>query len=256
MPAPAAGPDVGAAFAELARGLADGDSGPYLNAVCRHCVGLAGADSAAIVYAGTGGAMADVVASDDRARALAHASVDAASADERASPWHECARTGNLISVADLRARERRWPWLTDMAASEGLIAATFIPVGQHPAAKGALALLSGSEPDVEQVLVALSLADAAAAGLAVASVLRQQQTAIIQLQSALRSRIMIEQAKGVLAERWQMLPDDAFEALRRHARATQSALADVAAAVVTGTAQPDRPDPGPGNQVSGQNQA
>ena len=132
-----------------------------------------------------------------------------------------------------------------------GLTAATFIPVGQPPNAKGALALLSSAEPDVAQILVALSLADAAAAGLAISAVLRQQQAAIAQLQSALRSRIMIEQAKGVLAERWQMAPDDAFDALRRHARASQRALADLAAAVVAGTAQLARPEPGSGGSVS-----
>jgi ANTAR domain len=248
MSAPAAGPDVGAAFAELAQALAsDCDVEPYLTAVCRHCVRLAGADSAAIVYAtGAGGAMTGLAASDERARALAAASIDA-----EASPWRECARTGQLISVADLRTREQRWPWLTAMVVAVGLIAATFIPVGQQPSARGALALLGGAEPDVAQILVALSLADAAAAGLAIGTVLRQQQTAIAQLQSALRSRIMIEQAKGVLAERWQMPPDDAFAALRRHARASQRGLVDLATAVVAGTAQLARPEPGSGGSVS-----
>jgi GAF domain-containing protein len=244
MSVPAPGPDVGAAFAELAQTLAsDGDVEPYLTAVCRHCVRLAGADSAAIVYAtGSGRAMTGLAASDERARALAEASIDA-----EASPWRECARTGQLISVADLRTREERWPWLTAMVAAVGLTAGTFIPVGQQPGARGALGLLGGAEPDVAQILVALSLADAAAAGLSISTVLRQQQTAIAQLQSALSSRIMIEQAKGVLAERWQMPPDDAFDALRRHARASQRALVDIATAVVAGTAQLARPEQGSG---------
>jgi ANTAR domain len=258
MPARAPGPDVGAAFAELAKGLAeDGDPGPYLTAVCRHCVRLAGADSAAIVYAtGTDGAMAEIVASDERARELAEASVTQASvaaasaAGEEASPWRDCADAGQLISVADLRTRDQRWPRFSDMAAAADFTAATFIPVGQ-PVARAALALMGSAEPDVEQILVALSLADAAAAGLTIAAVLRQQQTAIAQLQSALSSRIVIEQAKGMLAERWQIPPDRAFDALRRHARASQRGLADLAAAVVAGTAQPARPDPGPSDSVS-----
>jgi len=246
MSAPAPGPDVAAAFAELARVLAgDSDVGPYLTAVCRHCVRLAGAESAATVYAADpGGSLTALAASDDRSRSLAEA---AAGAD--ASPWLECARSGQLISIADLRTREQRWPWFTAMAGQAGFTAVTLLPVGPQPEARGALALLGGTEPDVDQVLIALSLADAAAAGLAICAVARDQQTAIAQLQAALSSRIVIEQAKGVLAERWRVAPDEAFDTLRRHARTGQRSLADLARSVVDGSAQ--LPRPGPANSGS-----
>jgi AmiR/NasT family two-component response regulator len=97
----------------------------------------------------------------------------------------------------------------------------------------------------VAQILIAWSLADVAAAGLSTCAVIRQQRTAIRQLQAALSSRILIEQAKGVLSERWRVAPDEAFDVLRRHARASHQSLAGLADAVVTGTAELSRPGPG-----------
>src|SRR5262245_40181051 len=98
MPASAGGPDVAAAFDELAETLAsDLDVEKYLTAVCRHCVRLAGADSAAMVYAvGPGGNLSDVVASDDRGQVLANAAVSAEDC-----PWRESARSGQLFTIAD-----------------------------------------------------------------------------------------------------------------------------------------------------------
>ncbi len=242
MSAPAPRADVAAAFAELAHALAtDSAAEPYLTAVCGHCVRLAGAQSAAIVYAaGSAGALTALAASDERGQVIARAALGA-----DASPWLECARSGQLITIADLPMRERRWPWFSAMAAEAGFTAVTLVPVGPLPGATGALALLGGEEPDVTQIMVALSLADVAAAGLSIGAVMRQQQAAIVQLQAALSSRILIEQAKGVLAERWQVAPDDAFDVLRRHARASHQALADLASAVLAGTAQLSRPGSG-----------
>jgi hypothetical protein len=248
MSAPLPGPDVAAAFAQLARTLAgDSDVGLYLTAVCRHCVRLAGAESAAIVYAADpGGPLTALAASEDRSRSLAQAAVGAGT-----SPWLECARSGQLISIADLETREQRWPWFTAMAGQAGFTAVTLVPVGPQPEAQGALALLGRAEPDVDQVLIALSLADAAAAGLSICAIARHQQTAIAQLQAALSSRIVIEQAKGVLAERWRVAPDDAFDTLRRHARAGHRTLADLAQSVVDGSARLPGPAPADSDSVS-----
>src|SRR5450432_771432 len=63
-----------------------------------------------------------------------------------------------------------------------------------------------------------------------------QQEIAAGQLQVALNSRVMIEQAKGILAERLQTTPDEAFVALRRHARSHNHALTQLAADVIGGT--------------------
>ncbi len=161
-----------------------------------------------------------------------------------ACPWRETVRSGQLVTIADLSVQARRWPLFTSMAVRAGFTTVTLVPVGPQVGRVGALALLGRTEPDVAGILLALALADAAAAGLALSAELRQKETAISQLQSALASRIVIEQAKGILAERWRVTPDEAFSALRRQARTNQQALADLARAIISGTADLARPDP------------
>jgi AmiR/NasT family two-component response regulator len=65
-----------------------------------------------------------------------------------------------------------------------------------------------------------------------------EQGMLIEQLQSALTSRVIIEQAKGMLAERTGLSTEQAFAALRRHARAGNHRLSDLARAVIDGTAE------------------
>ena len=241
MPALAGGPDVAAAFAELAETLADElDIEKYLAVLCRHCVRLVGAESAAIVYAaGHRADLSGVAASDHRGRDLAHGSLSEAN-----GPWREAVRSGQLITVADLPGQRRRWPLFTAMAVRAGFTTITLVPFGPQAGRAGALALLGRTEPDVPGIRLAQALADAAAAGLALSAELRRQETAITQLQSALASRVVIEQAKGILAERWKVTPDEAFSSLRRQARTNQQALAHFARAIITGTADLARPDP------------
>jgi len=120
------------------------------------------------------------------------------------------------------------------------------VPLNPQAGVSGALALLGGATPDASGILLALALADAAGAGIALTDELRRQEASISQLQTALTSRIVIEQAKGVLAERWKVTPDEAFRTLRRYARDTQSRLPDLAASVVNGTIEiaPDKARP------------
>lgn len=246
MPASPASPDVAAAFAELAETLAsDLDIDAYLTAVCCHSVRLIAAESAAILYSvGPDDESVQVAASDERARRLALGE-QGGSGDpsSRECPWTDCKRTGQLITIADLRRKRDRWPWFTKMAVNSGFTTVTLIPVSSQDGIVGALALLGGAAPDVAGILLALSLADAAGAGLALSQEYRRQQTAITQLQSALTSRIVIEQAKGILAERWHVTPDEAFDQLRRHARASHQLLLDLARAVIDGTAELARPE-------------
>ena len=247
MPAPAAGPDVAAAFAELAETLAsDLNIDTYLAAVCRLCVRLVEADSAAILYAaGDDGDSVSAAASDERSRMLA---LGAPGTREGVrppdGPWTDCRQTGQLITIADLRAKLDRWPWFAKTALQAGYTTVTLVPVSSPDGIVGALALLGGTTPDVAGILLALSLADAAGAGMAVSREHRRQEAAITQLQSALTSRVVIEQAKGILAERWKVAPDEAFCHLRRHARSSQRGLPEVARSVIAGTCDLARPDP------------
>jgi len=79
-------------------------------------------------------------------------------------------------------------------------------------------------------------MVDVATIGLIQERSLRHHETLTDQLQTALNSRIIVEQAKGVLAERRGINPSEAFALLRNHARNHRQRLTELAAAVVDGS--------------------
>src|SRR5207244_2028393 len=102
---------------------------------------------------------------------------------------------------------------------------------------------------DEADLIAARAMADVATIGILQQRALQEARVLAEQLQSALNSRVVIEQAKGVLAERAQVNLDDAFGMLRGYARNHNSRLRDVAEAVITGTVvieRPRRPRRGP----------
>jgi hypothetical protein len=102
--------------------------------------------------------------------------------------------------------------------------------------------------PELDSVVAraARALVDVATIGILQERAVRQQELVAAQLQAALHSRVMIEQAKGVLAERHHMIPDEAFLILRRYARNHNRPLTALAGDVIQGTA-----DIGPGSQAT-----
>jgi AmiR/NasT family two-component response regulator len=89
---------------------------------------------------------------------------------------------------------------------------------------------------DTLDTQVAQALADVATIGILQHRAQRQSDAVVTQLQTALDSRVLIEQAKGVMAERLGLSMDEAFSTLRGHARANHRHLSELARAVVTGT--------------------
>jgi AmiR/NasT family two-component response regulator len=102
----------------------------------------------------------------------------------------------------------------------------------------GALNLFSvAAEPVHPDVLeLGQALANAATIGILHQRAVQRRDVVTIQLQGALNGRILIEQAKGFLAERRNISVEDAFLLLREHARAGDGKLLDVARAVIDGT--------------------
>jgi AmiR/NasT family two-component response regulator len=113
----------------------------------------------------------------------------------------------------------------------------------------GALALLSTSTTDLgpEDLAVAQALADVATISVLQHRALQDAHVLADQLTQALSSRVVIEQAKGLLCERLQTTMDDAFNRLRRHARATNQVLSEVARKVTTSELDPDELTERPG---------
>jgi ANTAR domain-containing protein len=90
------------------------------------------------------------------------------------------------------------------------------------------------------ELSIARALADVATIGILQERAIRRRDVVAEQLQLALNCRVIIEQAKGVLAERGELEMERAFELLRGHARSTQQRLSDVAVGVVNGTIAAD----------------
>src|SRR5204863_6051016 len=134
-------------------------------------------------------------------------------------------------------AVQLRWPRFTEQARRRGFNAVLALPMRLREDIIGALNLFSIStalEPADTQI--AQALADVATIGILEHRAHRQADTVVAQLQTALTSRVLIEQAKGILAERLTITMDAAFTTLRGHARAHHRHLSELAKAVVTGT--------------------
>jgi hypothetical protein len=120
------------------------------------------------------------------------------------------------------------------------------VPTGAYRLA-GAVNLF-GSAPGAlsgHELRVGQALADVATIGILQERAVHRQEVLAEQLQAALNSRVIIEQAKGMLAERGQIDLAQAFALLRAHARSRQQRLSDLARDVVNGDTIPDLlPDP------------
>ncbi|MCT2586350.1 ANTAR domain-containing protein [Actinophytocola sp. S1-96] len=157
-------------------------------------------------------------------------------------PGHECYRSGEQVHSTDLVAAAR-WPEFSARAVAAGFLSVHALPLRSRGEALGGLLLLRSERGmlDKASLRVAQALADVTATGLVQARSLRRQADLAAQLQHALTSRVVIEQAKGVVAERLRVGVDAAFNALRRHARSTNTRMTDLAMAVVNGDFEIDR---------------
>ena len=133
---------------------------------------------------------------------------------------------------ADLRAAEGRWPEFTDRALLAGFRSVHAFPMRVRREVIGALNVFGtkvGGELDEADVQIVQALTDVAAIGLLQERTVRRGELLTEQLQSALNSRIVIEQAKGAIAQRLGISVDDAFTALGEYARRRHRKLTDAA---------------------------
>lgn len=150
-------------------------------------------------------------------------------------PCVEAYRSGTSVVVTDLAAHPGRWPALAAAAAEAGLVAVAGIPMHLNGSHLGALNLYHDERRDWtdDDLEIAELLAHMGTAYVANAARLDQALHTAEQLQDALDSRIVIEQAKGILAGERSISVDEAFAILRSHARSNNVSLRAVADAVV-----------------------
>jgi hypothetical protein len=221
-------------FVELADTLIDDfDVIEFLHVLTRRCVELLDMSAAGLMLADGTDELRVMASSTERARLLELFELQNAE-----GPCLECYRTGAAVAVPDLDREERRWPRFAREARSAGFRGVQAIPMRLRRTTIGALNLFSSDVglPSPNDVLIAQALADVATIGILQERTVREAQTTTGQLQTALDSRIAIEQAKGVIAERGQVDVDEAFRALRAYARRSRHRLSDLARAVVHGS--------------------
>ncbi|MDX1890146.1 GAF and ANTAR domain-containing protein [Mycolicibacterium sp. 050158] len=152
-------------------------------------------------------------------------------------PCLDAYRTGSAVLVDDLDSRAAQWPAFSQRAAEYGYRAVSALPLRLRTERVGALNLFlaeKGSLADSD-LAVGQALADVATIGILHQRILSRSEVVNQQLQTALNTRLIIEQAKGVLSERGNLDMDRAFNLLRAHARRTNRRLAELARSVVDG---------------------
>ncbi len=150
-------------------------------------------------------------------------------------PCMEAFRQGRIVVVDDLERHAQDWPAYVATAARLGMTTVVGLPLQLSGNLVGAVNLYSAGHRDwpEEDLEAAQVLADMVTSYLVNGSKLRQQEQLAEQLQQALDSRTVIEQAKGVVAESRHIGVDEAFELIRRHARTHHVTVRAVSEAIV-----------------------
>ena len=155
--------------------------------------------------------------------------------DAGVGPCLECFATGEALSVADIALSGDAWPVFRAAALAQGFAAVHATPLRLRGTVIGTMNLFGSSIGALTRrdADVAQALADVATIGIVQERLIRQSHVVAEQLQRALDTRILVEQAKGVLAQAGGLGVDEAFRALRAYARDHNLVLRTVAEGVV-----------------------
>jgi transcriptional regulator with GAF, ATPase, and Fis domain len=213
--------------------VADFDVIDFLHVLTDRSVQLLDVSAAGLLLADPRGELRVVAASSEAARVL-----ELFQLQNDQGPCLDCFRSGQPVAAADLRAEAQRWPRFAGAAQEAGFASVQALPMRLRDQIIGALNLFR-AEPgmfDPANVRIGQALADVATISLLHERGARQSDTLNEQLQTALNSRVIIEQAKGKLAERLGLDMAQAFALLRDYARDRNRRLADVAQAFIDGS--------------------
>lgn len=230
---------VSSAFVALADTLvADYDVIDLLDQLVGHCVTLLAADAAGLLLGDARNELRPVATSSEDAQTMEILQMQA---DE--GPCLEAFQTVEQVRVPDLSEVSHRWPRFVAAVQRSGAFASVHaIPLRLRGRPIGALNLFHhapGALPEADLAL-AQALADVATIGILSERAIQRGEVVNAQLQTALTSRVIVEQAKGVISQRLGVGMDVAFDRLRRHSRSANQRLADVARRVVDGEMDPE----------------
>ena len=225
---------LSATFVELTDTMvADFDVIDFLHVLTDRSVQLLDVSAAGLLLADPRGPLRVVAASSETVRLL-----ELFQLQNDQGPCLDCFKAGQPVAAADLAAEARRWPRFAPAARRAGFAAVQALPMRLRDQVIGALNLFRAAPGpfDPADVRVGQALADVATISLLHERGMRRSDALNEQLQTALTSRVIIEQAKGKLAERLDLDMDQAFSLLRDSARSRNRRLSDLAQAFIDGT--------------------
>jgi GAF domain-containing protein len=231
-------------FVELADTLTEEfDVVDFLQTLTERCVELVDTDAAGLMLDDQRGNLTVVAYTDESARLL-----ELFELQREEGPCLDCFATGRVIANIDLTTAGERWPVFSEAARGLGFTTCHALPLRLRRQVIGALNLFgTGREPlSDDHLAVAQGLADIATIGLLNERAVRDQVILSEQLQTALHSRILIEQAKGVLSARAGTTVAEAFRLMRTYARRAGTPLTAVAEGIVRGSIDVGRLQPSP----------
>lgn len=220
-------------FVELADTMVDDfDVVEFLHRLAERCVELLDCAEAGLLLVDAAGRLRVMASSSERSEAL-----EVLEAQNDEGPCFECFRIGRPVSSKDLTAEAERWPTFAPLALEKGFLSVQAIPMRVRGETIGALNLFRDERGRLDEFDLPLGqgMADIAAVALLQERIVRESRGVVQELQGALTSRVVIEQAKGVLAERTGIGVDEAFARMRAHARGHNVRLSDLAYAVIDG---------------------
>lgn len=219
------------AIATLAEALtSEYDLVEFLHTLLRECLSMLDVQAAGLLLVSARGDL-ELVASTSESVAF----VEVMQLNAGDGPCISCVRTGAVLSIPDVEVAGGDWTAFREASRQQGYRSAHAVPLRIRSQVIGSLGLFrerSGALQDAD-ARAASTLANIASIGILHERVLRESAVVTEQLQRALDSRVLVEQAKGVLAAQWDLDVEQAFRLLRDHARSNRLTIQVVARGVV-----------------------
>jgi GAF domain-containing protein len=226
---------LNAAFVAVADTLtADYDVVDLLHTLVTECTDILDAQAGGLLLSDQPGGRLQLLASTSEDAEL----VELMQLSAGQGPCLDCFESGLAVDVPDIAAQVEFWPGFVRTAVEHGFRSMHATPLRLRGEVIGTINLFRvqlGALPE-QDAAVAQALADVATIGILHERISSRTQLVVEQLQHALDSRVLLEQAKGVIAQATGLSMDGAFGTLRRYARDHSTPLRDVAASVVDRT--------------------
>ncbi len=218
-------------FATLADSLVGGfDAVDLLQTLVERSAALLDATDAGILLADGTGRLEVVASTDERAQL-----VELMQLGHDGGPCVECFTSGVAVSIPNIGALHDRWPLFRSAAVAQGFHALHAVPLRLRDKTIGSLNLFRDQAGELGEfdIVAAQALADVATIGILQERAVRESDVVTQQLQRALDSRVIIEQAKGVVAYVSEVSVDEAFRLIRAYARDQQRGIVEVASDII-----------------------